>query len=72
MAATLDLQNMTTADKLRLMEDIWENLSASGTEIVSPDWHADVLAERERLISSGEEKFIEWEIAKKQLRAELP
>jgi len=51
------------------MEDLWIDLS--GTEFVSPAWHADVLAERDRLIESGEEKFLDWEAAKRQLREEL-
>jgi hypothetical protein len=27
----------------------------------SPDWHREVLEERERFIASGEAKFIDWE-----------
>ncbi len=69
--ARLDLQTMSTAEKLQLMEEIWEDLSTRQPDIASPSWHAEVLAERDRLIESGEEKFIDWEIAKKQLRAEL-
>ena len=71
MSATIDLQEMTTADKLRLMEELWQDLSASASEVLSPEWHGEVLAERERLIESGEETFIDWETAKKQLREEL-
>jgi Putative addiction module component len=71
MAVALDLGKMTTADKLRLMEDLWQNLAAEDLEIPSPSWHGDVLAERERLITSGEESYVAWEVAKKQLRAEL-
>ena len=40
-------------------------------DIASPDWHGDVLAERERLTSSGEEEFVAWDTAKKELREEL-
>jgi hypothetical protein len=71
MVTTVDLEAMTTADKLRLMEDIWQDLSARKEEIASPDWHGDILAERERLTASGEEQFIAWDAAKKQLRDEL-
>ena len=72
MPSTLDLGKMTTSDKLRLMEDLWQNLAAEDSAVTSPAWHGDVLAERDRLIASGEEQFIAWEVAKKQLRAELP
>ena len=71
MATTVDLEAMSTADKLRLMEDIWQDLSARKQDIASPDWHGDVLAERVRLTESGEEQFISWDAAKKQLRDEL-
>ena len=60
---------MSTPDKLRLMEDLWTDLSKK--EFSSPAWHGEVLAERDRLISSGEEKFEDWETAKRRLRDEL-
>jgi len=69
MPATFDLQGMSTPDKLRLMEELWTDLS--GHDVVSPAWHGEVLAERDRLIASGEEKFVDWEVAKRQLREEL-
>jgi len=71
MTSTIDLQQMTIPDKLRLMEALWQDLSAKDTEVVSPEWHGSVLAERDRLIESGEESFIDWEVAKKKLREEL-
>jgi len=71
MASTLDLAEMSLAEKLGLMERLWENISATDGDVDSPAWHGDVLAERDRLIRSGEESFIDWEVAKKQLRAEL-
>jgi len=71
MPTTIDLQEMTTPDKLRLMEALWQNLSTTGSEVTSPEWHGEILAERDRLTAYGEEAFIDWEIAKRQLREEL-
>jgi hypothetical protein len=71
MSTTIDLQEMTTPDKLRLMGELWQNLSINASEVASPEWHGEVLAERDRLIDSGEETFIDWETAKKRLREEL-
>ncbi len=65
MKAIVDLQDMTLADKMILMEELWADLSRK--DIPSPPWHGEVLAERDRLIASGEEQFIDWETAKKQL-----
>ena len=44
MPAAIDLQQMSTPDKLRLMEDLLADLSSK--EVTSPVWHGDVLAER--------------------------
>lgn len=71
MSTTIDLEEMTTPDKLRLMEALWQNLSVSASEVSSPEWHGEILTERDRLIDSGEETFIDWDTAKKQLRDEL-
>ena len=71
MSATIDLLHMSTPEKLRLMEALWQDLSGKETDVPSPDWHRDVVLERDRLIESGEESFIDWESAKKELREEL-
>ena len=71
MAAPVDLQQMTKADKLRLMEALWKDLSREDADVSSPDWHREVLAERDRVIESGEESFIDWDTAKDKLRREL-
>lgn len=69
MATLINVKRLTTPEKLRLMEEIWHDLSDA--DVTSPDWHGDVLAERDRLIHSGEDSFVEWEAAKRELRQEL-
>jgi hypothetical protein len=71
VASVVDLHQLTVADKLRLMEELWRDLSANETQIASPEWHGDVLKERDRKIASGEESFVDWELAKRKLREEL-
>lgn len=71
MDIILPLDQMTTAEKLRTMEALWADLSRHDEEIQSPAWHGEVLNEREERIRSGQEAFIDWEAAKKQLRDRL-
>jgi hypothetical protein len=71
MEAILPLDKMTVAEKLRAMEAIWADLSRDESQIESPEWHGMVLRERDAKIKSGEEKFIDWETAKEQLRKKL-
>ncbi len=71
MDITLPLDKMTTAEKLRAMEALWADLTRREEELESPAWHEHVLKERESRVQSGQEAFIDWETAKKQLRDKL-
>jgi hypothetical protein len=45
-------------------------LSPQGDAFESPEWHREVLEERERQITAGEAHFIPWEQAKTEIRKE--
>jgi putative addiction module component (TIGR02574 family) len=64
----LPLDTMSTEEKLRTIEAIWENVSANPEAIESPAWHEEELRVREAQIESGEAKFIDWEKAKEEIR----
>jgi hypothetical protein len=62
------VRRLTRSEKLRLMEELWIELSQPDSEYESPAWHAQVLAETEKRVAEGKEAVMEWESAKKQLR----
>ena len=59
---------MSREEKLRLMEELWADLSRDEAQFESPAWHSDVLRERVEAVTSGKEAFVDWETAKKKLR----
>lgn len=61
-------ESLTRMDKLRLIEQIWEELSRETEPVESPAWHAEALAETEKAIARGVAGFIAWEEAKERLR----
>ena len=65
-----DIRLMTVPDKIRLMEALWRDLSEGDALVDSPDWHAAVLADRVSRLESGQDTFIEWDVAKKLLHEE--
>lgn len=71
MSVTLPLDQMTAAEKLQLMEDIWENLSRKPDEMPSPGWHREVLEERRQMVREGKARYMDWEQAKREIRASL-
>ena len=68
MEITLPLEKMTAAEKIRLMESLWADLSRHEEELESPSWHGQVLRETEQRVAAGEEKAVDWGVAKKELR----
>jgi hypothetical protein len=71
MGISLPLEEMTTEDKIRAMETIWDDLCKKDENIISPSWHKDILDEREKAIENGKEEFIDWSEAKKQIEDKI-
>ena len=53
------------------MESLREDLCKKGGNIVSAEWHKDILKEREKNLKSGTDSFLDWEDAKKQIRDKI-
>lgn len=70
MLVSLPLDRMTVAEKLDLIEVIWEDLDKRSAEIESPAWHGEVLNEVDRRLASGEEELRDWAEVKAALIAE--
>jgi putative addiction module component (TIGR02574 family) len=55
---TREIKKMSRAERLAAMEALWDSLVEEESEIESPEWHRDILAERRRQIESGKAEFI--------------
>lgn len=71
MSTDISLDSMTTAEKLRLLERLWDDLSRRPEEVPSPAWHGTVLADRIAAVREGRTAFIDWEDARQRLRARV-
>ena len=54
------------------MESLWEDLTRTPESFESPAWHKDILDERRQRIADGKARFVDWDMAKAQLRDKLP
>ncbi|HEY5233644.1 MAG TPA: addiction module protein [Verrucomicrobiae bacterium] len=66
--SALEIQQMPLQEKLKLMEALWADLSRDDAEVESPAWHADALRETSERVARGEEKVLDWEQVKIELR----
>jgi hypothetical protein len=67
MSTTLQIDQMTLEEKLRAMEELWDDLCRHEHAVPVRQWQKDLLDERERQIEKGESQFIDWETAKKEI-----
>ena len=63
-----EIHQLPRQEKLRLLETLWEDLSRDAAEMESPAWHATVLAETAQRLVNGQERVLDWEQAKAELR----
>jgi hypothetical protein len=59
---------MSVEEKLRAMELLWDDLCNKAGGVTSPAWHEDVLAERDAMLGRGEDRFEDWEAAKRDIK----
>ncbi len=61
------IEQMSVAERLQVMEQLWDALHRDAGDMPSPEWHGEVLAERKARAERGQSKFLTLE----QLRARL-
>ncbi len=64
----LPLSKYTYEQKLDLLETLWDDLARDDKIFKSPDWHEEILKDREQALSSGKIKESDWEEAKKRIK----
>ena len=62
-----EIQSLEWKDKMWLFETLWDDISNEEKDLDVPDWHKQVLDERQELIDQGKATFIDWDEAKKQI-----
>ncbi len=71
MSISIPLESMSVEEKIQVMEIIWDDLCHKADGMESPSWHGDVLREREEARQPGTDEFIDWDLAKKNIRKEI-
>lgn len=65
------LGDMSTREKLRTMEALWDDLIREPESVPVPDWHREELEKRSVRAEAGGDAFCEWETAKRRLKERM-
>ncbi len=62
------VQNMSIEEKFLVIDMLWRDIAASSEEY-APQWHFDVLREREQSLADGTAKLLDWGDVKAELQS---
>ena len=69
MTAPLNFNEMSIQDKFVILEELWESMIHDATANgFTPEWHLDVLAQREQSIKNSQSSFSNLEDTNKRLQ----
>lgn len=65
------IEDMTGAQRVELMEELWKAMSKRPEDIEVPERHRRILEERRAAVERGEIEYIDWEEAKRRIRSQI-
>ena len=54
-----------------MMETLWKSITLDEEQLAVPQWHKDILEERDQLIKQGKAHYINWQTAKDQIQTAI-
>jgi putative addiction module component (TIGR02574 family) len=67
-----EIKQLPRVEQVKLMEILWQELSADQSALEMPSWHAEELQDTLARFNEGKEEPMDWQAAKKQLRVMFP
>ena len=67
MIAQSEIRQMTLPEKFALLETVWAEITIDSDHVEVPQWHKDILDQRELAMQEGQVTLLDWEEAKKQI-----
>ena len=64
-----EVRQLPLAEKLQIMEAIWEDLRSQAEQVPVPAWHKELLDERRKAVEEGREEVLDWDAVKNSLGA---
>ena len=61
--------DLSAAEKLQLVEDLWDDLAASPEDVPVHEWHKEELARRKANLTSEPASGLPWEAVKAHIRS---
>lgn len=68
MASNYAFSDLSPEEKLQLVEDLWDDLAATPTDVPVHDWQKELLERRQAELDAHPEAALTWEEVKRRVR----
>jgi len=69
MSEHLSVFDLSPAEKLQLVEDLWDDLAATPETVPVHDWQKEELARRKERLAANPAAALSWEEVKRRVRS---
>jgi hypothetical protein len=67
MIAQSEIRQMSLPEKVALLETVWSEIATDPAQVEVPQWHKDILDERDLALKEGRAVILDWDEAKRQI-----
>ena len=71
MSIYADFQKLSITEKVKVVQELWDQIAASPEELPVPAWHRAELEKRQSEWASSPDPGEDWDVVKKRLREAL-
>jgi hypothetical protein len=65
--AQAEIRQMSFPEKVALLETVWAEIATDPDQVAVPQWHKDILDERDLALKEGRAVILDWDEAKRQI-----
>jgi hypothetical protein len=65
--AQAEIRQMSFPEKVALLETVWAEIATDPGQVEVPQWHKDILDERDLALKEGRAVILDWDEAKRQI-----
>jgi putative addiction module component (TIGR02574 family) len=69
MLESTEIEKMSVAERIQAIEQLWDALCRETGDMLSPEWHRQVLADRKARAERGDAKFLTLAQLRSRLRS---
>ena len=64
----IEIDGLELSEKLLLVEDLWDSIAASNSELTMPEWQKEELNKRYKKYKQGKLELHDWKSTHEELR----